>query len=308
MTTPTALSAPAGRLLRAAGGRRALQLALLFGGLIALGLLCGGRAHADEASDALVPRTTTAVREKAVEPVREARPLHTARERASDEVRARAVEPVREHVARPVRRKVVDPVRTQVVRPVLKTVRQAAEPVGAAAGRVVEGVGEIATARPAPLPSGMPSLPGLPGLPGHSGTPAPTPGPVQPPASTGPQHADTPAAGHDRPSGARSKSAAASRSEAPVTAWWPGGAHHDEHRSGSARHAVTHPAAPTAPSRPDGPVANASAGDGGSTRHSDLHAAASDSRLPVLLPAGATASGRPAPVVDRHRDIPEFPG
>ncbi|NEB79254.1 hypothetical protein G3I40_29150, partial [Streptomyces sp. SID14478] len=68
-------------------------------------------------------------------------------------------------------------------------------------------------------------------------------------------------------------------------------------------------ATPGAPSRPDGvPAANASAGDAGSTRHGDLHAAAFGVQAPVLLVPGAFASGAPAPVVDRHREIPEFPG
>ncbi|MFE4715943.1 hypothetical protein ACFRLW_05735, partial [Streptomyces sp. NPDC056728] len=67
MTSPIALPVAAPRVVRAAAGRRALNVALrvmfLAGGLIVLGLLCGGRAQA--AGGVLPP--TEAAGEQAVQ-------------------------------------------------------------------------------------------------------------------------------------------------------------------------------------------------------------------------------------------------
>ncbi|MFJ9830078.1 hypothetical protein ACIRU2_01555 [Streptomyces sp. NPDC101169] len=62
MTLTAAPFGTAVRALRAAAGRRALQLALLLGGLLALGFLCGEQAHAAEGTPAtpvssVLPRT-----------------------------------------------------------------------------------------------------------------------------------------------------------------------------------------------------------------------------------------------------------
>ena len=302
MTSPIALPAPAERLLRAAAGRRALQLALLLGGLIGLGLLCGGQAHADDTPGPLTPRHAavrdaakrdtairdTAIRDAATKPVRD---LRDAPDRVLGEVRTRVVEPVRE----------------KVVRPVAETVRQVTEPVGELTGGLVEGLTQAA---PKPLPDRPPKLPGLPGLPGGSDQ---EPAPAEPPGTTAPAE---PVTSHPAPEHRKKHPAARPHSTAPAgpTAYdtvpfsdvrKDGGAY----RAAAARHTAAQPAAPGAPSRPDGaPVANASAGDGSSTRHGDLHAAAFGSRVPVLLPPGALAPGGTAPVIDRHRDIPEFPG
>ncbi|MFJ9345753.1 hypothetical protein [Streptomyces sp. NPDC101237] len=53
MTSPAVPPAPAARPPRTAAGRRALRLALPAGGLVALALLCGGRAHAAEGTPAV---------------------------------------------------------------------------------------------------------------------------------------------------------------------------------------------------------------------------------------------------------------
>ncbi|MEV7029286.1 hypothetical protein AB0N99_03545 [Streptomyces sp. NPDC093272] len=57
MTPSAVLPAPAARPSRTAAGRRALRLAVLAGGLFALALLCGGRAHAADGAPA-VPSTS----------------------------------------------------------------------------------------------------------------------------------------------------------------------------------------------------------------------------------------------------------
>lgn len=46
LTSSAALSGAAVRMLRTAAGRRALQVALLVGGVLVIGLLCGERAYA----------------------------------------------------------------------------------------------------------------------------------------------------------------------------------------------------------------------------------------------------------------------
>ncbi|MFJ8820190.1 hypothetical protein ACIREE_00245 [Streptomyces sp. NPDC102467] len=303
MTALIASPAPAARLPRAVLRRRALQLALLLGGLIGLGYLCGGQAHADDASGAAVgapaPRHVAvreSVHEAASAPERKVR---TAPGRVSGDVRARVAEPVREKVVKPA----VDTVR-EVTEPVTEPVT---ESVGELTGQVVGGLVEK-TPRPLPdVPPALPALPELPGMPGHS---APRPVPAEPaePAATQPVHA--PAAERGKHSAPRAHGAATAGPTAYDSAW-PGDVQRNGVRHASAaRHtAAAQPAAPHAPPRPDGAlVAGAAAGDGSSTRHGDLHAAAFGSRVPVLLPPGALASGGPAPVADRHRDIPEFPG
>ncbi|MFI7340083.1 hypothetical protein ACIBUY_19380 [Streptomyces sp. NPDC050085] len=308
MTSQTTLPVPAGRLLRAAVGRRALQLALLLGGLIGLGLLCGGQAHADDSVGSLLQRHA------AVHEVGEVRPMREVRERVVERVRdlapvrateaVRATEPV--HATEAVR--VTEPVRDKVVRPVADVVRQVVRPVGELTGQVVEG---LAGAASRPLPSGTPRLPGLPGWPGGSD---PEPAPSVPPVPSAPADRSgtaAPASAHAAEGEHHKRSAEVAGPKAYGAALFSDVPAHEPHRgSTAARHTAAQSPAPGGiPTRPDGaPVANASAGDGSSTRHGDLHAAAFDSRVPVLLPPGAPASARPAPVADRHRDIPEFPG
>ncbi|MFD3585020.1 hypothetical protein [Streptomyces sp. NPDC058683] len=69
MTSPAVVPGSAARVSRTAAGRRALQLALLAGGLLALGLLCGGRAQAAEGTPSApaVPSLTAVVGRLGVE-------------------------------------------------------------------------------------------------------------------------------------------------------------------------------------------------------------------------------------------------
>ncbi|GAA2327135.1 hypothetical protein OKJ48_40500 [Streptomyces kunmingensis] len=318
MTTPTVPAAPAERLPRPAARRHALQLALLLGGLIGLGFLCGGQAHADDASGTLGPLHVAPHHTVPHHTV----PHHTAlREAAGGSVQD--VRTVHDRVSGDIRAEVVDPVREKVVRPVLETVGQVTEPVGGLTGRVVGG---IAAATPRPLPDGPPALPELPGLPGlpelpelpgvpgHSGpVPAPAPAPPAEPAPTAPvatQPVHGPAAEHEKHQASRPSAARVAGPKAYDSAWLGDVQRNGAHHASAARHtAAPQPAAPGAPPRPDGAlVANTSAGDGNSTRHGEVHAAAFGSRVPVLLPPGAFASGVAAPVADRYRGIPEFPG
>ncbi|MER5439261.1 hypothetical protein [Streptomyces sp. NPDC002790] len=134
-----------------------------------------------------------------------------------------------------------------------------------------------------------------------------------PPAATTPQQSDTPAAHGDRSGTAEYAEYAeyADRTHAAASApqAYDVARFGDVQKAEAGARAEARPASPVVPQRPDGvPSAGASAGDGGSSRHGDLHAAAFGDRAPVLLASGATASAGTAPVVDRLRDIPEFPG
>ncbi|MHB9759308.1 hypothetical protein ACYBSK_33435 [Streptomyces sp. BYX5S] len=369
------LPAPVARLLGAAAGRRALQLALLFGGLLVLGIVCGGRAQADglsapEASGAgSLGAGHVTVREHVADSARKLRAATTpdaatvSTDAAPAASEASAATAAREPVASRTGAPQADPervparsaepapkratvqhtstTRTSTTRTsapqasVLKrtglsdaeidepaaltaatapasvrtrlaeSLRHLTEPVGVAVRQVTGSVEELAScvvglAEEVPQRLTEGDLADLVGL----GEPAATrPGP----AATTPQHPQAAAAHADRPavhdrsahaatSGPRAHGAAQFGAvQGPATA-----AAHDVARSGSA---------PYMPERPDGvPSVGASAGDGGSTRHGDLHAAAFGDRAPVLLASGATASAGTSPVVDRLRDIPEFPG
>ncbi|MFI7384580.1 hypothetical protein [Streptomyces sp. NPDC049813] len=329
--------------------RRALQLALLLGGLLGLGLLFGGQAHADDTSGAASSGTLTSRHSVLGEAVaRPARDVRAVREGVSGAVRTRNAEPARDQALQPALdtvRHVTAPVGaltkpvgalTEQVGALTKPVGALTGPVGDIAGQVIGGLASVA---PRPQPDEPPALPGLPDLPelpvqpGHP-APAPTPSapdpapstPAPPAATTAPttpagtvadrpSHAPAAAPAPHRPRTSAAHLAHSARAAGPTAydAASAGRVDHDRrdgtHRGPAAqRTAAPQPGAPAAP-RPDGTLgANASAGDGGPTRHSDLHAAAFGSRVPVLLLPGAFAPGVPAPVADRYRDIPEFPG
>ncbi|MFE6888881.1 hypothetical protein [Streptomyces sp. NPDC057694] len=340
MISPAVSLAPVVRPLRAVDGRRALQLALLFGGLIVLGLLCAGRAQASDSVGGVVPgarlsadpvervsaelHLPASAQHLAQHPVQ---PQHPARKPVQNSVQNSVQHPVREPAQNPVpnsaqksdgRQKAVvsgpgkgaphalraPAAASDIVRPfagtVRSAVRQVVEPVVVLAGEVREAGGGLVGAVARPLPSGPVLLPQLPGIPGPPGA-----GAEPPAASVGtadPQPAARGAAQH--PTAQRS---AGATGDDP--AWFGGESAAGGQSAVGARHVEARPAAPSVPPRPDNaPVANASVGDGGSTRHGDLHAAAFGSRVPVLLTPGATASGDARPVLDRLREIPRFPG
>ncbi|WP_394431261.1 hypothetical protein [Streptomyces sp. SGAir0957] len=353
MIYATVSPAPAERLPRPVARRRALQLALLLGGLIGLGFLCGGQAHAQEDASHAVRHTVVADTDAGTDSDTgtdsdEGRRGLLGGVLGQDEASSGVVGAVRDTVLRPV----LGTVRNTVQ----NTVQDVTEPVGELLGQVGEVVDGVVPATsspsPLPLPDGPPALPGLPDAPGGI---VPLPAPSEPWTPTTPVHqAEPPASAEPAGSGADATGSAASgasgepgasaasadedRAErsgaargkrhapgpyalAPVgpTAYGSAGTGvvprdradaHPRH-SAAVRHAAApRPAVPGAPAHPDGvPVAGASAGDGGGSRHGDVHAAAFGSRrVPVLLPPGAFVRGTAAPVTDRHRDIPVLPG
>ncbi|MZD05951.1 hypothetical protein GTW43_12765 [Streptomyces sp. SID5785] len=209
--------------------------------------------------------------------------------------------------------RVVVPVRGAVVEPVLGVVRDVVGPVGALGEDVVGGLAAVAPVGAAPSWPGLPGLPGLPEFPGPGGVPGVPEAPVvTAPAGSGtvlpaPARAEHP--GADPTHHARSADPEAMSSRDAYGAGVIGVHHHGAHHATPAAPAAAHPAGPSAPVRPDDvPSAGSAAGDGGSPRHGDLHAAAFGDRLPVLLLPGATVRGAAPAVCDRQYEIPAFPG
>ncbi|MGW8680479.1 hypothetical protein ACWGNN_05330 [Streptomyces sp. NPDC055817] len=220
------------------------------------------------------------------------------------------MEPVRKRVVEPVRTRVAEPARTQVAAPVVREVREArgrvrdavreeVREVGEFAGGIVGELADEAPPRFLPVPPSMPGLPGIPGRPGEPGTPGPAgDGPHAAPAPSAGTHA---AAGHGDAARPGKREAA----EAVGDVFAPAGANPAPAGNSATKAAgISTPA----PAFPSGSAVGQSAGDGSSTRHSDLAAAAFGSGATARLLPGATASSHAAPTRDRHRDIPEFPG
>ncbi|WP_217555028.1 hypothetical protein [Streptomyces sp. GbtcB6] len=268
------------RVLRTAPGRRALQLALLVGGLLALGFLCGQQAQAAEG----VPATPSLASLASVVP-QKAPPRD-------------AVTPHRVPVV-----PVVDGVH-EVVRSVTDTVAAAVDsPVTSALTETLTETVRQVTELPVVQ---VPELPVVSEPPVES---APTPAPVTP--APGPAQPRTPVthdAGHDKPRTEKEAAATTAVSYGPritAVAFAPDtAAHTGGHRAARAVDAPTHPA-PTGD--PDGALGK-SAVDGSPSRHGDAYAVTFTDRAPLRLVPGAAARLDAAGTPDRYRDIPVFPG
>ncbi|MGW2344513.1 hypothetical protein [Streptomyces sp. NPDC001661] len=411
-----ALPAPVARLVRATAGRRALQLALLLGGLFALGILCGGRAQADGLSDAGAAGADSlraghvAVRDHVADSARKLRetgsreasaPAEPTSERATAPATERPAQPAaqpehmhakapaapapdtapappRDRIATPERqaapaatpaphpadaRQAVTPSPAADPAPIrsaesapdpadarhaayamqamrhkaslsaeslrerlesvrgeslgdgrerlgaaVDAVRYLTAPVGATVHRLTGPVQELATRAVADLVDVVPGQLTDVGLGGLVDLVDPAELRPEPPAATTPEASAPAERKHgERPAAAqatdRSHAAASGPQAYDVERF------DDVQQADAGARAEARPAAPVVPQRPDGvPSVGASAGDGGSSRHGDLQAAAFGGRAPVLLAVGGTASAGTSPVVDRLRDIPEFPG
>ncbi|MFD7305007.1 hypothetical protein ACFV83_29435 [Streptomyces pharetrae] len=309
MTWSAALPGAAARVLRAAARRRALQLALLVGGLFVLGALCGARAEAAEGSAAAASVT---------------------HESSTSEPPAFDAEPgpVVEHGSVPQPRPVVEAVRDRV-----------AQPVGDVVGSVTRGLSEAPSDEPQ-LPSlpalpSLPSSPSLPGLPdGDSSLPdlpglpaktlpapdavTPLPMPLPGPEAQQPGTPDGPAlggaapedpataAGSDAtaPHGPRGPHLSSPLTPAAATAVAPTPAHPVTVRTGTG-HAPAHPA-PTGGD--SGVLGSRAAADNGGSRHGDVCAVTAVQRAPLRPVPGVLAWADAGESRDRYRDIPVFPG
>lgn len=181
------------------------------------------------------------------------------------------------------------------------TVREEVREVGEFTGGLLGGL--AAEAPPQFLP-GPPSMPGLPGIPGQIGAPG---APGQP--GNGAHTAPAPSAGVHEAAG-HSDGARPGKREAAVSVgdmFASAGDNAVPARTPATKAAGSPTPAPV-PAFPSGSAVGQSAGDGSTTRHSDLAAAAFGSGATARLLPGATGSSHAVPTRDRHRDIPEFPG
>ncbi|MER6071922.1 hypothetical protein ABT187_24345 [Streptomyces sp. NPDC001817] len=285
MTFPAALLGTTVRVLRTAAGRRALQLALLVGGLFALGFLCGEQAHAADGTPVPAQAASAAPPVLAAPPVSAApavQTVRTATERAAAQVHSageQAVAPVRDvlstvsrTVGTAVVQAVVDKPRASAPSLPLPDLGDVADPpVRLTPGpkSTVHGPQKrIGTAAPAPAKREQDQWPARAQVRTAVGAPAPV-------AQYGPQAAPVPQ---------------------PVAHTF---AHHTS--------ALGVPGRPAPPGDPDG-VLGKQAADGSSFRHGDAHAVTLDDRAPLWLAPGAAARVDAPRTRDRHRDIPVFPG
>ncbi|MGW3290723.1 hypothetical protein ACWDR3_39430 [Streptomyces sp. NPDC001002] len=312
MNRPAVLPAAALRVMRTAVGRRALQVALLVGGLFVAGLLCGEQAQAaDGVTSGPSARSLTV-----------SSSVHAVGQllspRAPAEVKptmpkksARTVEPV----------KPVKPV--AVVDHVVRTVNAGVlEPVGGVVRAVTDEVAEVTAQIPplASLPT-LPSVPDLPTLPTLPTVPSlPTapeasgqtlPAPVaQAPQPDGAGHAAGEVSGKGRSSSAGTRTGVGAMAYGPVSVVAAGGVRHvsavsDGRRVAGAGYAPVRQAPGGDPS--DDAAGSRSGVDGGSSRHGDAHAVALSHRVPLRFVAGAAVRSDAAELRDRHRDIPVSP-
>ncbi|UXX95052.1 hypothetical protein N7U49_29540 [Streptomyces sp. AD2-2] len=318
MNWPAALSGAAVRVTRTAVGRRvrqhALQVALLVGGLFALGFVCGGQAQAADGvtgRQPVIPAVASQAKPVSVaEPVLVAKPVSAAK-------------PV--PVAEPVPGSV--PVLAPVLAPVADTVERVVRPV---ADAVTKTVTEVVTKTPAlpglptlpsvptiPIPS-LPTVPTSPVVPGQEASPVPTPpahtAPVPTPVSAPVRSASQPSgAGHRANVGPAEATAGVGDPYGPRLGSGTGEA------LGAVGHAVVgralSPSVGHAPTRhqapagdPDGTLRNQSGVDSGSSRHCDAQAVTSEYRVAVRIVPGVVARVDAAETRDRYRDVPVFPG
>ena len=300
------------RALRTAPGRRALQLALLVGGLLALGLLCGARAQAAEGVSSTPSLTSVVAQKVPLRDVLTPPKAHTAHMASKPQPQTQTETPVPRRATaagKPVTEAVpVVPVVDETLKAekVHKAVRSVTDSVTAVTESLDETVRQVSEL-PAQVSVPVVHLPELPvdsELPGEL-LPAPVitvPRPAQPQ----PQSPVAPGAGHEK-----------SGAQAPVTAAVSYGPRLTvvPLTSGRAAQAGGHRAArpvgaPTRPAPagdPDGALGK-SAVDGAASRHGDAHAVTFVDRAPLRLVSGAAARVDAAGTRDRYRDIPVFPG
>ncbi|MEU2426210.1 hypothetical protein ABZ619_35260 [Streptomyces sp. NPDC007851] len=295
---------------RTAPGRRALQLALLVGGLLALGFLCGGRAQAAEGTTSVAPPPSSVTAATSVTSVT-GMASTVGRELGVPE------EPPAPHQhIRVVSRTPVVPVVDQTVRTATTTVTGTVRSVTQVVGDVVQQVSQLQ--QTLPVVSTLPVLPALPSLPQTASTlpVVQLPGATEAPGKSLPLPV-TSAPGAHRPqtSSARGAedekaraAAAAAVSYGPrLTAVTPAAeaaVHSRGHRGTRAAAAPSHPA----PAGDPGGALGKPAVDGSAAGHGDAHAVTLDGRAPLRLLPGAAAHVDAAGTRDRYRDIPVFPG
>ncbi|MFI6371862.1 hypothetical protein [Streptomyces sp. NPDC050546] len=321
MTSSAALSGVAVRVLRTAAGRRALQVALLVGGVLVIGLLCGERAYA---ADGLRVSADSAAGRSVSGQGQLVRPdVHASADRV-----VRVVDDARKSVSGElVKAKRPVPPKS----PSLPDLPDLSVPPKAPSAPVLPGLPPLSDL---PAPPDAPAIPDLPGLPAPpEGDVTVSGAPVQPglpgypaPVTVDPQPADTPAApATPAPAGEAAPVAhgphgdqygapyadRAAQDHAAHDHTAHGRAHHlrrGAHAGASASVGGADPVGHVPGGRPDGTLCNRSLGDHGTPRHGDAHAVTPSGRAPMSLVRGVADRARVAGVRDGHRDIPVFPG
>ncbi|MCI4044458.1 hypothetical protein [Streptomyces sp. TRM75563] len=348
MTTTTAARAAVDpRPARGPAGRRAVRVGLLvvfLGGLLALGILAGGRAEAQERPDPgpltssvadAVPDAVPDVVPQGAAPESAARkaaepPARPVAERSDESAMEPTAEPVLEPATKPVVEPAVDPAATAADRAAEQTARQQAaaqhgqqavrESTAPARVRDAVGAGDAGDAVERVAGEVRPLVPDVPGLPPLlSVLPVPGGGPDTPGApspsvpGTGRGAEDGTTNPGDAPAGTSDGSAEreAGRSirapfSAPATPAVADGS--GTPGAGHVQSTAPTPAQDRAPFDPCGDLARTATADVQGPRGGDLHAVPAPGGPHAALVRGAGLPATAAPIPDRSGEILEFPG
>ncbi|MFG2128136.1 hypothetical protein ACGFNV_10090 [Streptomyces sp. NPDC048751] len=301
MIWPAALSGAALRDLRTAAGRRALEVALLVGGLFVLGFLCGAQAHAAEttttASTTTASTTTASTTTASTTTVAAPAVTTSTVTGLTGSASAGHEEPVAEVPS-------VD----KALHPVRGLVKSVADGL-AEAQRQVPPLPPVSSAPPLPdLPgaSDGTDLPGLPALPGQVPPKPVTSTPL--PAGQAPQTSHPPVSSADErgQTSHRHAHTAATATYGPLPATVRAGdtAHADTSRPARPGH-VPEQHAPGGGS--SGVLVGQAALGNGTSRHGDGHAVTPRHPVQPALMPGTTTRTDATGTRDRYRDIPVFP-
>ncbi|SCF72858.1 hypothetical protein [Streptomyces sp. Cmuel-A718b] len=343
--TAAARAAVDPRPARGTAGRRAVQVVLFLGGLLALGLLAGGRAEAQERPDPggltasvadAVPgadQVVGPVAEPVVEPVADrvvepvaasvVEPVDRAVRHQAAQHRAAQPGPVRNATAAPATKPVTEPVGSVAsadpgasADPVASTpvrVRDARDAVVGGAGEAVDRIAGEARPLVASLPGLPPLLSALP-VPGDAPDSPGAPGAPSPSAPDTGRGAEGPTTPGDTDADAPAERAAGGHDRSIGA---PGFTSAGPDRSGTpgAGHAQLTAPTPTfpptqdrAPFAPCGDLARTAVADAQGPRGGDLHAAPVPGGPYAALVRGAGLPATAAPITDRSGEILEFPG
>ncbi|MFB7231170.1 hypothetical protein ACFCY9_25870 [Streptomyces fimicarius] len=327
MTTTTAARAAVDpRPARGAAGRRAVRVGLLvvfLGGLLALGILAGGRAEAQERPD---PGPLTS---SVADAVPDAVPDVVPESAASETAARKAVEPAIEPTAEPTAEPFLEPATEQTAQQTAQqraaaqqgqqAVRESTAPARVRDAAAV-GTGDAGDAVERVAGEVRPLVPDLPGLPPLlSVLPVPGGGPDTPGAPS----PSVPGTGRDAGDGTTEPGdAAADTSDgsaeheagrgipapfsAPATPAAPDGS--GTPGAGHVRSPAPTPAQDRAPFDPCGDLARTATADVQGPRGGDLHAVPAPGGPHAALVRGAGLPAAAAPIPDRSGEILEFPG
>ncbi|MFF7010024.1 hypothetical protein ACFY9Y_01480 [Streptomyces fimicarius] len=327
MTTTTAARAAVDpRPARGTAGRRAVQVGLLvvfLGGLLALGILAGGRAEAQERPDP-GPLTSS---------VADAVPEDAATEAAAREAAEPSARPVAERAADPVApavdRAAERTAHQQTAAPQVQQARQGQQAVreSAAPARVrdavvvaTEDAGDTGDAVERVAGEVRPLVPDLPGLlpllsvlpvPGGGSDAPGAPSPSVPGAGRGAEDGtakpgDAAAGASDESAGREAGRGARAPFSAPETPAVPDGS--GTPGAGHVQSPAPTPAQDRAPFGPCGDLARTATADVQGPRGGDLHAVPAPGGPHAALVRGAGLPATAAPIPDRSGEILAFPG